>query len=81
MSTKTTEQRVISIIAKSLNMKESDISKEANFASDLGTDSLDQVEIMMAFEDEYGIEIPDEDASKIKTVKDAIDYIDSKNNN
>jgi acyl carrier protein len=54
------------------------VTPDASFVDDLGADSLDTVELVMAFEEEFGIEIPDEDAEKIKTVQDAIDYIQKK---
>jgi len=69
------EKKVISIIAEQLGMDEEEIKLEASFVDDLGADSLDIVELVMALEEEYGIEIPDEDAEKIKTVQDAINYI------
>ncbi len=69
------EKKVISIIAEQLGVDEDEIKLEASFIDDLGADSLDIVELVMALEEEYGIEIPDEDAEKIKTVQDAINYI------
>jgi acyl carrier protein len=69
------EKKVISIIAEQLGVEEDEIKLEASFIDDLGADSLDIVELVMALEEEYGIEIPDEDAEKIKTVQDAINYI------
>ncbi len=72
------ESKVIKIIAEKLGIDESEIKPEASFIDDLGADSLDIVELVMELEEEYGIEIPDEDAEKIKTVQDAIDYIKEK---
>jgi len=72
------ESKVIKIIAEKLDVDESEIKPEASFIDDLGADSLDIVELVMELEEEYGIEIPDEDAEKIKTVQDAIDYIKEK---
>ena len=69
------EKKVISIIAEQLGVEEDEIKLEASFIDDLGADSLDIVELVVALEEEYGIEIPDEDAEKIKTVQDAINYI------
>ena len=68
-------KKVFSIIAEQLGVDEEDIKLEASFVDDLGADSLDIVELVMALEEEYGIEIPDEDAEKIQTVQDAINYI------
>jgi acyl carrier protein len=72
------EARVKQIIAEKLGVGEEKITPQSSFVDDLGADSLDQVELIMAFEDEFDIEIPDEDAEKMKTVKDATDYLDSK---
>lgn len=69
------EQRVKDIIVEQLGVEEEEVSPEASFIDDLGADSLDTVELVMAFEEEFNIEIPDEDAEGISTVQDAIDYI------
>ncbi|MBI1818985.1 MAG: acyl carrier protein [Nitrospirae bacterium] len=72
------EERVKKIIAEQLNVEEEDITPEATFVEDLGADSLDTVELVMAFEEEFGIEIPDDDAEKILSVQNATDYIKEK---
>ena len=71
------EAKVKSIIAEQLGVGEDEIKAESAFIEDLGADSLDIVELVMAFEEEFGIEIPDEDAEKITRVKEAIEYIES----
>jgi acyl carrier protein len=68
--------KVKQIIAEQLGVDEPDIKPESHFVDDLGADSLDQVELVMAFEEEFGIEIPDDEAEKITTVQSAIDYIE-----
>ncbi|TAN64168.1 acyl carrier protein [bacterium] len=72
------ENRVKKIIVDQLDVTEDEVTSQASFVEDLGADSLDTVEMVMAFEEEFSIEIPDEDAEKIKTVKDAVDYIEKK---
>ena len=69
------EEKVREIICEQLNVSAEDVVPEASFVDDLGADSLDQVELIMAMEEEFDISIPDEDAEKIATVKDALDYI------
>ena len=71
-----TAAKVKSIIVEQLGVDEDEVTMEASFTDDLGADSLDIVELVMAFEEEFGIEIPDEDAEKIATVNDAVGYID-----
>ncbi|APC96220.1 acyl carrier protein [Pseudofrancisella aestuarii] len=80
MSTNEVYAKVNSIIVEQLGVKEEDLRPEASFIDDLGADSLDTVELVMALEEEFDTEIPDEDAEKIRTVKDVYDYIDSKVN-
>jgi acyl carrier protein len=72
------DDKVKEIIAKQLGVNPSEVTPEASFVEDLGADSLDTVELVMAFEEAFNIEIPDEDAEKITKVKDAIDYIKNK---
>jgi len=72
------EERVKKIIAEQLGVEEDDVVLEAKFVEDLGADSLDTVELVMALEEEFEIEIPDEDAEKIQTVAAAIDFIKDK---
>ena len=69
------EQRVIKMVAEQLGVKEEDVQTTSSFVEDLGADSLDTVELIMALEEEFDAEIPDEDAEKIATVTDAISYI------
>ncbi len=69
------EAQVKSIVAEQLGVKEEEVTNQASFVDDLGADSLDTVELVMALEEEFETEIPDEDAEKIKTVQQAIDYI------
>ena len=72
------EAKVKKIISEQLGVPEADVKPEASFVNDLGADSLDTVELVMALEEEFGVEIPDEDAEKIATVQNAIDYITAK---
>jgi acyl carrier protein len=69
--------KVKSIIVEQLGVDEEEVTPDASFVDDLGADSLDTVELVMAFEEEFGIEIPDDDAEKITRVKEAIEYIES----
>ena len=69
--------RVKKIVLEHLGVEESKVVESASFIDDLGADSLDTVELVMAFEEEFGCEIPDEDAEKILTIKDAIDFINT----
>jgi acyl carrier protein len=75
------QDKVRSIIAEQLGVKPEEVKPEASFVEDLGADSLDTVELVMALEEEFGIEIPDEDAEKITTVGDAVKYIEEKTAN
>lgn len=70
------EEKIKKIICEQLEVDEKDVIPEASFVDDLGADSLDQVELIMAMEEEFGISISDEEAEKIATVKDAIEYIE-----
>lgn len=72
------EEKIKEIISKQLGVSLAEIQAETSFVEDLGADSLDTVELVMAFEEAFGIEIPDEDAEKIVKVKDAIEYINKK---
>ena len=71
------EERVKSIVVKQLGVKEEEIKNESKFIDDLGADSLDTVELVMALEEEFETEIPDEEAEKITTVQQAVDYINN----
>lgn len=73
------ESRIKEIIADQLGLREGDVKNDANFVDDLGADSLDIVELIMAMEEEFEMEIPDEEAEKILAVQDAIDYVVQKN--
>jgi acyl carrier protein len=77
MAATSVEKRVKEIIVEQLGVREEEVVPEASFVEDLGADSLDLVELVMLLEEEFGQEIPDEDAEKIQTVHDAIDYITS----
>jgi len=74
----THEEKVKEIIVDQLGVDAEQVKMEAKFVEDLGADSLDTVELIMAFEEEFGIEIPDEDAEKIRTVGEAVEYIRAK---
>jgi acyl carrier protein len=76
----TIEEQVKNIVAEQLGVKEEEVTMEASFVDDLGADSLDTVELVMALEEEFETEIPDEDAEKITTVQQAIDYITARAN-
>lgn len=71
----TIEERVKKIVVEQLGVKEDEVTENASFVDDLGADSLDTVELVMALEEEFEIEIPDEEAEKITTVQQAVDYI------
>ncbi len=73
----TIESRVKKIVVEQLGVKEEEVTNDASFVDDLGADSLDTVELVMALEEEFETEIPDEDAEKITTIQQAIDYISS----
>ncbi len=70
-------ERVKKVVVEQLSVDESIVTPEASFTADLGADSLDTVELVMAFEEEFGCEIPDEEAEKIATVQDAVNYIEA----
>ena len=72
------EERVKSIIVEQLGVDADEVTPEASFVEDLGADSLDTVELIMAFEEEFGVEISDDEAEKIRKVKDAVDYIEKR---
>ncbi len=72
------EDRVKSIIVEQLGVDADEVTSDASFVEDLGADSLDQVELIMAFEEEFGVEISDDEAEKIRKVKDAVDYIEKR---
>lgn len=74
------DEKVKDIISEQLGVKKEEIKLESSFIDDLGADSLDTVEVVMALEEEFGIEIPDEDAEKITTVAEAVKYIENKIN-
>ncbi len=77
MAVENIEARVRKIVAEQLGVNEGEIKNESSFVDDLGADSLDTVELVMALEDEFETEIPDEEAEKITTVQQAVDYINS----
>lgn len=72
-----TFERVKKVVVEQLSVEENLVTMEASFTEDLGADSLDTVELVMAFEEEFGVEIPDEEAEKIAKVEDAVNYIES----
>ncbi|MCX7183264.1 MAG: acyl carrier protein [Nitrosospira sp.] len=74
------EQRIKKIVAEQLGVNETEVKNESSFVEDLGADSLDTVELVMALEEEFECEIPDEQAEKINTVQQAIDYVSSRTN-
>ncbi|QDV31393.1 Acyl carrier protein [Planctopirus ephydatiae] len=78
MSSSSVEDKVIAIVSEQLSIAKEDVKLESSFIDDLKADSLDVVELVMEFEDEFGIQIPDEDYEKIKTVGDAVKYISEK---
>ncbi len=78
MSTDDIYNRVRKIVSDQLGVEDAKVTPDANFQNDLGADSLDTVELVMAFEEEFDLEIPDEDAEKIAKVSDAVDYITEK---
>jgi acyl carrier protein len=78
MSEKSVEQKVKEIIVEQLSVNAEQVTPEAKFIEDLGADSLDVVELVMAFEEEFGVEVPDEEAEKLLTVSDVIKYIEEK---
>ena len=73
-----TDEKVKSIIAEQLGVKPDEVTTEASFIDDLGADSLDTVELVMAFEEKFDIEIPDEDAEKMRSVGEAVEYLKAK---
>jgi len=72
------EEKVIEIISQKLNLPKDQIKPEASFVDDLGADSLDLVELVMAMEEAFGMEVPDEEAEKLRTVKEVIEYVKAK---
>lgn len=74
------EQRIKKIVAEQLGVNEADVKNESSFVNDLGADSLDTVELVMALEEEFDCQIPDEQAEKINTVQEAIDYVTANTN-
>lgn len=75
------QERVKAIIVEQLGVDAEEVAPDASFVEDLGADSLDTVELIMAFEEEFGVEISDDDAEKIRKVRDAVDYIDKRAGN
>ena len=80
MADKPIEEKVKDIIVEQLGVNPEQVTPQASFIEDLGADSLDIVELVMAFEEEFGVEVPDEDAEKLQTVGDVIKYIEEKSN-
>ncbi|MBV9657648.1 MAG: acyl carrier protein [Verrucomicrobia bacterium] len=80
MADKTVEEKVKNIIVEQLGVNPEQVTPTASFIEDLGADSLDTVELVMAFEEEFSIEVPDEDAEKLQTVGDVIKYVEEKSN-
>jgi acyl carrier protein len=80
MSDKPIEERVKEIIVKELSVNPEQVTSTASFIEDLGADSLDTVELVMAFEEEFGVEVPDEEAEKLQTVGDVVKYIEANSN-
>lgn len=78
MADKTTEEKVRDIIVEQLGVNPEQVTPEASFIEDLGADSLDTVELVMAFEEEFSVEVPDEDAEKLQKVSDVVKYIEEK---
>ena len=78
MSEKSIEERVKEIIVEQLSVNAEQVTSNAKFIEDLGADSLDVVELVMAFEEQFGVEVPDEDAEKLQTVGDVVKYIEDK---
>ena len=76
--TQTIEQRVIKLVCNNMKAKQENVTMETSFVNDLGTDSLDTVELVMELEEEFGLTIPDEDAANITTVGNAVDYVKAK---
>jgi acyl carrier protein len=78
MADKSIEEKVKDIIVEQLGVNPEQVTPQASFIEDLGADSLDIVELVMAFEEEFGVEVPDEEAEKLQTVQDVIEYIKNK---
>ena len=78
MSEKSISEKVKDIIVEQLGVNPEQVTENASFIEDLGADSLDTVELVMAFEEEFGVEVPDEDAEKLQTVGNVVDYIEKK---
>ncbi|MEO6740624.1 MAG: acyl carrier protein [Chthoniobacteraceae bacterium] len=78
MSEKSISEKVKDIIVEQLGVNPEQVTESASFIEDLGADSLDTVELVMAFEEEFGVEVPDEDAEKLQTVGNVVDYIEKK---